>query len=59
VAAAGSVNDDLMNSHMLAPLPWWSDVQVDDHKAVALRAMATQDADNQALEQRLHSRMAR
>ena len=35
------------------------DVQVEDFKAVTLKAMETQDADNQALEERLHKRMAR
>jgi hypothetical protein len=32
---------------------------VEDFKAVTLKAMETQDADNQALEERLHKRMAR
>ncbi len=33
--------------------------QVEDFKAVTLKAMETQDADNLALEERLHKRMAR
>ena len=35
------------------------DAQVEDFKAVTLKAMETQDADNQALEERLHKRMAK
>ena len=42
---------------------WWKTrnlyAQVEDFKAVTLKAMETQDADNQALEERLHKRMAR